>query len=156
MTKDEFREKQEALIQTYVKESGIIESMWLNWAQTRDTNTGRPESEWIEVFKIVSVEVEKDTLNIVPEITMFGSIVKDYKLDENKEGPDYEINLMEYDKNSLSRDGLYLDTGDVQIDEGDYSKLMDILYGGDSDRSQEHIFNEVIEYLQRCGFEPYK
>lgn len=156
MTKEEFREKQEDLIQTYIKESGVIGSMWINWAQTTDTRTGRPECEWIEIFKIVSVNVEKDTLEITPEITIFGGIVKDYKMDEDEEGPDYTINLAECEKDYLLRNELYLDGGDIQIDEGDYNKLMDIFYGSDSDRSQEHIFNEAIEYLQRCGFTPYK
>ena len=154
MTKEEFRKKEKDLIQTYIKESGMIGSMWIHW-ETTNTSEGKPESEWIEIFKILSANVEKDTLEITPEITKFGGIAKDYKLDEDEEGPDYVINLFECEECS-ERDELYLDGGDIQINEEDYSKLMDILYGDDSDRSQEHIFNEIVEYLQRCGFTPYK
>lgn len=154
MTKEEFKEKEKDLIQTYIKESGIIGSMWVHW-ETTDTSEGKPESEWIEIFKVISANIEKDTLEITPEITIFGGIAKDYKLDEDEEGPDYMIDLFECEECS-ERDELYTDGGDIQINEDDYNHIMDILYGGDSDRSPEQIFNEAIEYLQRRGFTPYK
>ena len=154
MTKEEFRKKEKDLIQTYIKESGMIGSMWIHW-ETTDTSAGKPESEWIEIFKVISANIEKDTLEITPEITIFGGIAKDYKLDEDEEGPDYMIDLFECEECS-ERDELYTDGGDIQINEDDYNHLMDILYGGDSDRSQEHIFNETTDYLIRRGFTPYK
>ena len=146
MEKNEFLREQENLRARYIKESGIIGSMWLSWIQEQDRN-GNPVAEWVDIFKVISADIDEDS-NICINTIELGSIIEDFT--------DDSITLESYrDVDPISRSGLVLskEAGDIRIDSGDYDKLKYILYSGDSDFSPKQRFEEAVRYLDLCGFE---
>lgn len=146
MEKNEFLREQENLRARYIKESGIIGSMWLSWIQEQDRN-GNPVAEWVDIFKVISADIDEDS-NICINTIELGSIIEDFT--------DDSITLEDYrDVDPISRSGLVLskEAGDIRIDSGDYDKLKYILYSGDSDFSPKQRFEEAVRYLDLCGFE---
>lgn len=146
MEKNEFLREQENLRARYIKESGIIGSMWLSWIQEQDID-GNPVAEWVDIFKIISADINEDS-NICINTIELGSIIEDFT--------DDSITLENYrDVDPISRSGLVLskEAGDIRIDSGDYDKLKYILYSGDSDFSPKQRFEEAVRYLDLCGFE---
>lgn len=148
MEKSEFLKEQENLRARYIKESGIIGSMWLSWVQEQDRD-GNPVAEWVDIFKVISADIDEDS-NICINTLELGSIIKDFT--------DDSITLENYrDVDPISRSGLVLskEAGDIRIDSGDYDKFKYILYSGDSDFSPKQRFEEVVKYLDLCGFEKF-
>lgn len=149
MEKEVYLKKREELDQQYIAESGIIGKMFLNYY--RDVYRGGEEI-WVEVYKITSAAIEEKSKEIYLKKADFHSISK--SIDEDS-GINYEI--VEYLDNKENDEceelGFSLDDKiDVEIDEGDYKKILDIIVGGDSDMSPEQRFNDLCEYLHRCGF----
>ena len=146
MEKNEFLREQENLRARYIKESGIIGSMWLSWIQEQDRN-GNPVAEWVDIFKVISANIDEDS-NICINTIELGSIIEDFT-DDSITSEDYR------DVDPISRSGLVLskEAGDIRIDSGDYDKLKYILYSGDSDFSPKQRFEEAVRYLDLCGFE---
>ncbi len=150
MTKEDYLKKKEELDQQYITESGILGKMYLCFCKDM-SNIGSID-EWVEVFKVRSAEVEDGEIFI--DKTDFCSISKYVREDGEVE---YEIvELMEPKEGSDSL-GIQscIECGEVEIDEDDYRKIIDIIQGGDSDRSVEVRFNEVCEYLLRSGFKRF-
>ena len=149
MTKEDYFKKRAELDEQYMKESGIIGKMFLNYS--RDVHCCG-EDTWVEVYKITSLSVENGKIYL--KSADFHSMTK--YIDEDGE-ISYEIVRDEdIDKTDVSSElGFALDDEiDIEIDEGDYTKIIEIIVGGDSDMSPEQRFNDLIEYLQRCGFIP--
>ena len=146
MEKEVYLKKREELDQQYIAESGIIGRMFLSFNKeiSREGNL----DEWVEVFKVRSAEIEKGEIFIDK---VENCSVSKYT---NEDGVEYDISeFSEPGEDSMSC-GFQpsLDCGEVEIDEGDYKKIIDIICGGDSDRSVEQRFEEVCEYLLRSGF----
>lgn len=149
MTKEDYLKKRAELDEQYLRESGIIGKMFLNYY--RDVYRGGEEI-WVEVYKVTSLSIEGGEIYL--KSSDFHSITKYINEDEKIS---YEIEIIrdeDIDKTDVSSDlGFALDDKiDVEIDEGDYKKILDIIVGGDSDMSPEQRFNDLCEYLNRCGF----
>lgn len=146
MKKEVYLKKREELDQQYIAESGIIGRIFLSFC--KEISLEGDLDEWVEVFKVRSAEVENGEILI--DKVEHCSISK-YT---NEDGVEYDISeFREPDEDSMScgfRPSL--DCGEVEIDEGDYKKIIDIICGGDSDRSVEQRFEEACEYLFRSGF----
>jgi hypothetical protein len=151
MTREEFLMEKTRLIKDlekrYIKESGIIDSNYLCWLEEIDRD-GKVVAEWVDVFKVRSASVERGHIFI--DSVDIGHISVDHSEDE---GDVY--NLVEFEKNDPeTRCGITIspESGDVRIDDEDYSRILDILYGGDSDVSPKQRFELLEEFLNRCGY----
>lgn len=146
MEKEVYLKKREELDQQYIAESGIIGKMFLcfNKEISREGNL----DEWVEVFKVRSAEIEKGEIFV--DKVEHCSISK-YT---NEDGIEYNISEFKEPNEKSMSCGIQpsRDCGEVEIDEGDYKKIIDIICGGDSDRSVEQRFDEACEYLLRSGF----
>ena len=148
MEKEVYLKKREELDQQYIAESGIIGKMFLLFNKEIYENGNL--DEWVEVFKVRSAEVEKGEIFV--DKVEHCSISK-YT---NEDGVEYDLSEFREPDLEDDRDGMGIkpskDFGEVEIDEGDYKKIIDIICGGESDRSVERRFEEVCEYLLRSGF----
>ena len=165
MKREDFIEAKSRLIgdleARYVKESGILDSMYLDWSHYYDLDDQLVE-EAITIFKVRSASVEND--NIFIDTVDQGFVSVDYTdfVDELEEGsgdPSSVIRFYGYEKNCRCRGGLQIskEDGDIQIDEYDYTKILEIMYGGDcSVLTGEDRIRELRKYLKTCGFEPMK
>ena len=146
MEKEVYLKKREELDQQYIAESGIIGKMFLSFI--KEISQEGNLDEWVEVFKVRSADIEKGEI-FVDKIEHCS--ISKYT---NEDGVEYNISeFREPNEKSMSL-GIQpsRDCGEIEIDEGDYKNIIDIICGGDSDRSVEQRFDEVCDYLLRSGF----
>lgn len=146
MEKEVYLKKREELDQQYIAESGIIGKMFLSF--NKEILQCGDLDEWVELFKVRSAKIEKGEIFVDKVEHCY---ISKYT---NEDGVEYNISeFSEPNENSMSC-GFQpsRDCGEVEIDESDYKKIIDIICGGDSDRSVEQRFDEVCEYLLRSGF----
>ena len=121
MEKEVYLKKREELDQQYIAESGIIGKMFLSFI--KEISQEGNLDEWVEVFKVRSAEIEKGEIFI--DKVEHCSVSK-YT---NEDGVEYNLSeFSEPGKNSMSC-GFQpsRDCGEVEIDEGDYKKIIDII-----------------------------
>ena len=150
MTRKEFLKERTRVIkdleERYIKESGIVGSNYLCWLEEINRD-GEVVAEWIDVFKVRSASVENGHIFI--DSVDIGYI----SVDHSEDGDVY--NLEEFEENDpKARNGITIspESGDVRIDDEDYSRILDILYSGDSDISPKQRFEMLEEFLNRCGY----
>ena len=146
MEKEVFLKKREELDQQYIAESGIIGKMFLSFV--KEISQEGNLDEFVEVFKVRSAEIEKGEI-FVDKIEHCS--ISKYT---NEDGVEYDLSEFREPNEESMPLGIQpsRDCGEVEIDEGDYKKIIDVICGGDSDRSIEQRFDEVCEYLLRSGF----
>ena len=126
--------------------SSILGSTWIIWEKNE-------ESEWVELFKITDAVIDERG-EIIPTKAISGSIAKDYKLDEDEEGPEFNISISEYEEET-DDECPDLEFIEIKISNDDFNRIISIIYG-ESDKSPEQRFNEILEYMGKIGLKPYE
>ena len=125
MTKEDYLKKKEELDQQYITESGILGKIYLCFC--KDMSSVSSIDEWVEVFKVRSAEVEDGEIFV--DKTDFCSISKYVREDDEVEYEIVELTEPKEDSNSLGIQPS-IKFGEVEIDEDDYRKIIDIIQGG--------------------------